>query len=386
MKEILGIIGILVLLVEIYARLRKYWIQRLLDQKRNAKKPRKPVVMRPKSEADCPFCVEERGKKGIERSEVLPPWSERKGRGGRRKMASTWGYFCSNKACEYYLVTDEKIHALVWDGSHGKNEEIRDLKCQSCGKKFTSRKNTILYRLKTDSEKIAKIMNLLAVGVDGSVLEEVFGVREITIRSWLCRSGMQGRKLHERMMVELDLIHIQLDELWGNVKKSGQELWLWAASDARTKIVPVLQVGGRTQEMAYGVMHELKGRLKAGCVPVFSTDGLKHYYYALTAHFGNWADQGGKKPVWVLMGELLYGQVIKHQRRRKTVEVERRMLVGEEGEYRRVLKENGLSGRINSRGRAGISRGGTGNRTPAMAAGLVDRRWTVIELLLIPLP
>ena len=89
-------------------------------------------------------------------------------------------------------------------------------------------------------------MNLLAVGVDGSVLEEVFGVREITIRSWLCRSGMQGRKLHERMMVELDLIHIQLDELWGNVKKSGQELWLWAASDARTKIVPVLQVGGRT--------------------------------------------------------------------------------------------------------------------------------------------
>ena len=64
MKEILEIIGILVLLVEIYALLRKYWIQRLLDQKRNAKNLRKPVVMRPKSEADCPFCVEERGKKG----------------------------------------------------------------------------------------------------------------------------------------------------------------------------------------------------------------------------------------------------------------------------------------------------------------------------------
>jgi hypothetical protein len=100
--------------------------------------------------------------------------------------------------------------------------------------------------------------------------------------------------------------------------------------------------------MAHGVVHELVGRLKAGYVPVFSTDGLKHYYYSLTAHFGKWAGQGGKKPVWVLMGELLYGQVIKHQRRRKTVEVERRMLVGEEGEYRRVLKENGLSGRINT--------------------------------------
>jgi transposase-like protein len=134
--------------------------------------------------------------------------------------------------------------------------------------------------LKTDSEKIAKILNLLAVGVNGSVLEEVFDVREITIRSWLCRSGIQGRKLHERVMVELELVHVQLDELWGNVKQSGQEVWLWAASDTKTKILVVMQVGGRTQEMAYGVVHELKGRLKVGCVPVFSTDGLRHYFYA----------------------------------------------------------------------------------------------------------
>ena len=39
------------------------------------------------------------------------------------------------------------------------------------------------------------------------------GVWEVTIRTWLCRSGMQGRKLHERLMAELVLIHVQLDEL-----------------------------------------------------------------------------------------------------------------------------------------------------------------------------
>jgi hypothetical protein len=87
--------------------------------------------------------------------------------------------------------------------------------------------------------------------------------------------------------------------------------------------------------MAYRVVHELKGKLKAECVPVFSTDGLKHYYYALTAHFGSWANQGGKKPVCVLMIGLLYGQVIKHQRRPKTVEVELRMLVGRRGHIER---------------------------------------------------
>lgn len=59
-------------------------------------------------------------------------------------------------------------------------------------------------------------------------------------------------------------------------------------SDAKTKIIPVMQVGARTQEMAYSVVHELKCRLAIGCVPVFSTDGLKHYFYALTAHFEKW--------------------------------------------------------------------------------------------------
>jgi IS1 family transposase len=286
---------------------------------------------------------------------------------------------------------------------------------------------------------------LLALGVDASALEEVFGVREITIRTWLCRSGMQGRKLHERFMVELDLIHVQLDELWANVKYSGQDLWLWVASDVKTKMVTVLQVGGRTQGMAYSVVHELKGRLRAGCVPVFSTDGLKHYFYALTAHFGKWERLEEKKPVWVLFSDFIYGQVIKHQRRRRTVEVERRMQWGEEKEYRERLKTAGLSGRINTAfverinltirqcvskltrrtwGPAQyapellehlewwrsyyhfvryhesleveltkpIQRKGKQQpqryrrRTPAMVAGLTHRRWTVKELLSYPFP
>jgi hypothetical protein len=68
-------------------------------------------------------------------------------------------------------------------------------------------------------------------------------------------------------------------------------------TDVKTKLIPVLQVGGRNQEMAYSVVHELKHRLLTGCVPVFSTDGLKHYYYALTAHFGKWEMADGKKLV-----------------------------------------------------------------------------------------
>jgi IS1 family transposase len=222
-------------------------------------------------------------------------------------------------------------------------------------------------------------------------------------------------------------------------------MWLWVAHDATTKLIPVLQVGGRSQEMAYAVVHELKGRLATGCVPVFSTDGLKHYFYALTAHFGKWEWAGGKKPVWVLLSDFVYSQVIKHQRRRKTVEVERRVLVGEANQYRERLCQVGLSGRINTsfverlnliirQSISKLTRRTWGparytpelmehlewwrsyyhfvrpheslalelsnpaprkgkqrprkyrKRTPAQAAGLTDRRWTVRELLLYPLP
>ena len=100
--------------------------------------------------------------------------------------------------------------------------------------------------------------------------------------------------------------------------------------------------------MAYAVVHELKGRLAAGCVLVFSTDGLRHYYYALTAHFEKWEWTGGKKTVWVLLNDFVYSQVIKHQRRRKMVEVERRVLVGEASQYRERLCQAGLSGQINT--------------------------------------
>ena len=101
--------------------------------------------------------------------------------------------------------------------------------------------------------------------------------------------------------------------------------------------------------MAYSVLHELKSRLQAGCVPIFSSDGLKHYYYALTAHYGEWVvREGEKKAVWLVVSEFLYAQVIKQQRRFQLVSVERRLLWGSAEEYRSRLKSKGLSGNINT--------------------------------------
>ena len=159
-----------------------------------------------------------------------------------------------------------------------------------------------------------------------------------------------GEKLHQRFFANLELGHIQLDELWANVKQAEQDLWVWVACEARHKLIPVLQVGPRTQQMAYSVVHELKSRLKPGCVPVFSSDGLKHYFYALTAHFGEWLrpTEGGK-PVWTILADFAYAQVIKQQRRFRLVKVEHRYDLGCWLPITAArLKAAGLSGNINT--------------------------------------
>ncbi len=194
-------------------------------------------------------------------------------------------------------------------------------------------------------------------------------------------------------------------------------------------------------------MHELRQRLQAGsALPVFSSDGLRLYFYALTAHFGQWIwPEGGRKRAWQLAADLVYGQVKKSQRRRRLVKVERVMLWGGFEALARRLKAAGLSGRLNTafverlnltlrQGVALLTRrtwsvaqqaselalhvqwwrvyyhfaryhealrveritphphdGGQPaarhyrSQTPAMAAGLASRRWTTLELISCPM-
>jgi len=149
------------------------------------------------------------------------------------------------------------------------------------------------------------------------------------------------------------------------------------------------------------------------------------------------------KPIWQVAAELIYAQVKKIVRRRRLVRVEHTMLLGEQRDLKAGLQRLGLSGRINTafverlnlRIRQGVSllvrrtwgrakyspelklhlqwwrayyhfvryhaslrvefaqpivRKGKQiarryrSRTPAMAAGLATRGWSVLELISIP--
>ena len=46
------------------------------------------------------------------------------------------------------------------------------------------------------------------------------------------------------------------------------------------------------------------------CIPLFTSDGLDLYFYALTAHFGAWQQAvGERKRRWGVAAGLYYGQL-----------------------------------------------------------------------------
>jgi hypothetical protein len=99
-KDLLILLATLILLVEIYRKLRQIWLRHLLSQKKKAKRSRKPPVLRPKSERDCRFCQEDKRKRKLPEREVLIPWYLKKGKGGPKKKVANAGYFCPNENCE----------------------------------------------------------------------------------------------------------------------------------------------------------------------------------------------------------------------------------------------------------------------------------------------
>jgi len=302
--------------------------------------------------------------------------------------------------------------------------------------------------MKTPSSQIAMVLSALAEGLDASAAERVFGYRQATITLWLSRAGEHAQSLHEHCFRNLQIPHIQLDELRTRLRSATQVLWLWLAIDPLTKILPVLQLGPRTQNMAHLLIHSLRQILAPGCLPLFTSDGLNLYFYALTAHFGQWlalGRRGRNARRWQVEAGLIYGQVKKTYRRRKLVRVSQVMRLGTEDALKVALHGLGFSGRLNTsfiervnltirHGIAALARrtwataqqsphllahlewwrayyhfvrphtslrvalvqprerGGKllaqryRQRTPAMAAGRTNRRWTGQEVLSLPLP
>jgi hypothetical protein len=100
--------------------------------------------------------------------------------------------------------------------------------------------------------------------------------------------------------------------------------------------------------MAQRLVHQVTQVMAPHGAPLFLTDGLRDYLTALLTHDGHWmqperhqAKGPQPKPRWMPLPALLYAQVVKSYRRRRLVGVKHRVIFGAIHTIESILAKRG---------------------------------------------
>jgi transposase-like protein len=311
--------------------------------------------------------------------------------------------------------------------------------CTTCRRTFAATRGTPFYRKQTAHDVITTVLTLLSHGCPLQAIVAAFGLDERTVAAWQQQAGQHAQQLHAHLVQrgQVDLQHVQADEL--SIKMVGRRVWMAMAMAVPTR----LWLGGvisprRDLALIMALVQRVRSCARSLAILV-CVDGLASYVTAFLRVFRDPVRTGGPgRPRLKLASGLLIGQVIKHTAQRHVVGVTRRVVRGTADAIAGVLRATGTGTGINTayierlnatfrgamaalvrRGRAiahtqatlqagmflvgclynfcwehdslrlevGSEEGRRWRgRTPAMAAGLTDHRWTVHELLSYQIP
>lgn len=143
-------------------------------------------------------------------------------------------------------------------------------------------------------QKRAEVISHLCEGAGIRATSRLTGVSQPTILNLLLKVGAGCDRLHDRLVRDLDIREIQVDEIWSYVQKKQARVQptddpTWGDAFtylglARTqKLVIAYRVGKRNQESTDAFMADLRARLVT--VPSICTDGFAAYEAAVGQNF-----------------------------------------------------------------------------------------------------
>jgi transposase-like protein len=336
--------------------------------------------------------------------------------------------FCPNLLCSARGKTGENNIVI-----HSRKE--RRYKCKQCQKTFSETLGTAFYGVKKRSETFVIVVTLLANGCPIQAIVMAFGLDERTVRNWLKRSGEHCQKVHQHYMNAhtFELGQVQADEI--KAKTQGKSAWIALAMQVSTRVWLGGAVSyGRNKALLKSLAEQI--RAWALCRPMLlAVDGLKTYVKVFQAAFRTpFKERRGRgRPKLVCWPDIVIVQVVK-QRTQGNFSITRQIAQGSADLVDRLLRTSQNGGVINTayierlnatfrqrlaplarRSRALARTPQTltwgmyligcvynfcadhkslrlpiylphnhvrcVSRTPALAAGLTDHRWSVLELL-----
>ncbi len=332
--------------------------------------------------------------------------------------------FCPNLSCPARGQTG-KGNILILSRKEKRYE------CAVCQTTFCARKGTPLYRCHTPQEEVARVITLVHHGCPLAAIEAAFGFQRRTVRRWVQKAGEHCEAIHCHLVVPpRDLVQVQADEI--RVKIQRGLLWI-----AMAMAVPYrLWLGGVMSPVRdKGLIRALIALVHLCALPLpllFAVDGFSAYLWEVKMAFRSAVRVHRLgRPRLVAWAGLVLGQVIKHQHKRRLIGLVRRLAAGTQEQLEALLVASQGAGVLNTafierlnatfRSRlfclvrktralarqassvhAGLYLTGTvynfctfhdslrvqdkTPRTPAMAAGITDHCWSIIELLCFRVP
>jgi IS1 family transposase len=147
---------------------------------------------------------------------------------------------------------------------------------------------------------LAKRTQILAMLCEGSSMRSISRVADVsinTVSKLLVEAGEACLTIHDETVRGVKASRVQCDEIWSfchakqkNVAtakaapEGAGDVWTWTALDADTKLIVSYFVGDRSGESAMVLMDDLRARL-ANRVQI-TTDGHKAYLEAVEGAFG----------------------------------------------------------------------------------------------------
>ena len=151
---------------------------------------------------------------------------------------------------------------------------------------------------------LSKRVQILAMLCEGSSMRSISRVADVsinTVSKLLVEAGEACLAIHDKTVRNVKASRIQCDEIWSfchakqkNVAtakaapEGAGDVWTWTALDADTKLIVSFFVGDRSGESAMVLMDDLRTRL-ANRVQL-TTDGHKAYLEAVEGAFGSDVD------------------------------------------------------------------------------------------------
>lgn len=146
------------------------------------------------------------------------------------------------------------------------------------------------------TERRTQILAALCEGASVNATARQIGVSKVTILKLLADIGAVCLDYQRSAFVDLPCKVVQVDEIWGfvgakenNVPRDERgrgrgDVWVWVALDTESKLVPCWHIGGRDADAAAYFMEDLASRLAHRIQ--LTSDGYRTYLRAVENAFG----------------------------------------------------------------------------------------------------